>query len=72
MKNRTSFASLIYKTDLQHVEEAEFNSNDHGLVALDIDYRLVDAAGDIRGRMLQLPASKQRTTYTLWSRSVTA
>jgi diguanylate cyclase (GGDEF)-like protein/PAS domain S-box-containing protein len=48
MKNRTSFASLIYKTDLQHVKEAEFNSNDQGLVALDIDYRLVDAAGDIR------------------------
>jgi diguanylate cyclase (GGDEF)-like protein/PAS domain S-box-containing protein len=46
--NRTSFASLIYKTDLQHVEEAEFDSNDNGLVALGIDYRLVNAAGEVR------------------------
>ena len=48
MENHTSFASMIYRTDLQHVEEAEFDSNDSGLVALGIDYRLVNAAGDIR------------------------
>jgi diguanylate cyclase (GGDEF)-like protein/PAS domain S-box-containing protein len=46
--NHTSFASLIYKTDLQHVEEAQFDSNDHGRVAPGIDYRLVNAAGEVR------------------------
>ena len=40
MENRTSYASLIHRTDLQHVEEAEFDSNEHGLVAQGIDYRL--------------------------------
>ena len=48
MENRTSYASLIHRTDLQHVEEAEFDSNEHGLVALGIDYRLVNAAGEVR------------------------
>ena len=48
MENRTAFASMICATDLQHVEDAEFDSNDSGLVALGIDYRMVNAAGDIR------------------------
>lgn len=48
IESRTSFSSLIYSTDLQHVEQAEFDSNDSGLVAMGIDYRLVTAAGDVR------------------------
>jgi diguanylate cyclase (GGDEF)-like protein/PAS domain S-box-containing protein len=48
MENRTSYASFIHRTDLQHVEEAEFDSNEHGLVALGIDYRLINAAGEVR------------------------
>ncbi|MEN8106993.1 MAG: EAL domain-containing protein [Pseudomonadota bacterium] len=48
MAGQVPYASIVYKTDLQRVNEAEFSSNDDGFVSLGIDYRIVSNNGDVR------------------------
>lgn len=48
MSERRQFSELIHRSDLQRVMDAELVAGRSGVLSANIDYRLVDASGEVR------------------------